>query len=78
MGLAQIEAYREAVRMWNKLVENPGNADAAADQYDVVLGFARTFDAKKDWPDAQSAFRVVMKIAVLNYVQGSLGDVVAR
>ena len=69
MGLAQIEAYREAVRMWNRLVENPGNADAAADQYDVVLGFARTFDAKKDWPDAQSAYRVAMKIAVLNYVK---------
>ena len=68
-GLAQIEAYREAVRSWNRLVEDPRNADAAADQYDVVLGFARTFDAKKDWPDAQSAYRVAMKIAVLNYVK---------
>ena len=68
-GLAQIEAYREAVRTWNRLVEDPRNADAAADQYDVVLGFARTFDAKKDWPDAQSAYRVAMKIAVLNYVK---------
>ncbi|MBV8797494.1 MAG: hypothetical protein JO136_21360, partial [Hyphomicrobiales bacterium] len=67
-GLAQIEAYREAVRSWNRLVDNPKNAAAAAGQYDVVLGFARTFDAKKDWPDAQSAYRVVMKIAVLNYV----------
>ena len=36
---------------------------------DVVLGFARTFDAKKDWPDAQSGYRVAMKIAVLNYVK---------
>src|SRR6202020_2646393 len=68
-GLAQIEAYREAVRSWNRLVEDPRNANAAADQYDVVLGFARTFDAKKDWPDAQSAYRVAMKIAVLNYVK---------
>jgi tetratricopeptide (TPR) repeat protein len=68
-GLAQIEAYREAVRSWNRLVEDPRNADTAADQYDVVLGFARTFDAKKDWPDAQSAYRVAMKIAVLNYVK---------
>ena len=68
-GLAQIEAYREAVRSWNRLVEDPRNADAAADQYDAVLGFARVFDAKKDWPDAQSAYRVAMKIAVLNYVK---------
>ena len=44
-------------------------ANVAADQYDVVLGFARVFDAKKDWPDAQSAYRVAMKIAVLNYVK---------
>jgi hypothetical protein len=68
-GLAQIEAYRDAVRAWNRLVEDSKNADVAADQYDVVLGFARTFDAKKDWPDAQSAYRAAMKIAVLNYVK---------
>jgi tetratricopeptide (TPR) repeat protein/energy-coupling factor transporter ATP-binding protein EcfA2 len=68
-GLAQIEAYREAVRTWSKLVEDPRSADAAADQYDAVLGFARAFDAKKDWPDAQSAYRAAMKIAVLNYVK---------
>ena len=68
-GLAQIEAYREAVRTWNRLVEDPRIAAAAADQYDVVFGFARVFDAKKDWPDAQAAYRVAMKIAVLNYVK---------
>jgi tetratricopeptide (TPR) repeat protein/energy-coupling factor transporter ATP-binding protein EcfA2 len=68
-GLAQIEAYREAVRSWNKLVDDPRSADAAADQYKVVLGFARAFDTQKDWPDAQSAYRVAMKIAVLNYVK---------
>jgi tetratricopeptide (TPR) repeat protein len=68
-GLAQIEAYREAVRSWNRLIDNPGNADADADRYDVVLGFARTFDGKKDRPDAQSAYRVAMKIVVLNYVK---------
>ena len=68
-GLAQIEAYREAVRTWNRLAEDPKNADAAADRYDVVLGFAHAFDANKDWPDAQSAYGVAMKIAVLNYVK---------
>ena len=68
-GLAQIEAYREGVRTWNRLAEDPKNADVAADQYNVVLGFARTFDAKRDWPDAQSAYRVAMKMAVLNYVK---------
>ncbi len=68
-GLAQIEAYREAVRSWNRLVEDPRNANVTTDQYDVVLGFARVFDAKKDWPDAQSAYRAAMKIAVVNYVK---------
>jgi tetratricopeptide (TPR) repeat protein len=68
-GLAQIEAYREAVRSWNRLADDPRSAEAATDQYDAVLGFARMFDAKKDWPDAQSAYRVAMKIAVLNYVK---------
>jgi hypothetical protein len=68
-GLAQIEAYREAVRIWNRLVEDPRIAEAAADQYDVVLGFAHAFDAKKDWPDAEAAYRVAMKVAVLNYVK---------
>jgi energy-coupling factor transporter ATP-binding protein EcfA2 len=68
-GLAQIEAYREAVRTWSRLVEDSTLADAAADQYDVVLGFAHAFDAKKDWPDAEAAYRVAVKIAVLNYVK---------
>jgi len=68
-GLAQIEAYREAVRIWNRLVDDPKISDAAADRYDVVLGFAHVFDAKKDWPDAQAAYRVAKKIAVLNYVK---------
>ena len=54
------------MRSWNRLVEDSKNADVAADQYDVVLGFARTFDAKKDWPDAQSAYKVAQKIANLN------------
>ncbi len=67
-GLGRIEAYREAVRIWNRLVEDPRMADVAANQYDVVLGFAHVFDAKRDWPDAQAAYRVAMKVAVLNYV----------
>ena len=68
-GLAQIEAYRESVRTWNRLVDDPRIATAAADQYDVVMGFAKAFDAQKDWPDAQAAYRVAMKVAVLNYVK---------
>jgi tetratricopeptide (TPR) repeat protein len=68
-GLNQIEAYREAVRTWKRLVEDPRIADVAADQYFVVLGFAHVFDAKRDWPDAQAAYRVAMKVAVLNYVK---------
>ena len=68
-GLAQIEAYREAVRSWSRLVEDPKAAAVAAGQYDTLLGFARAFDERKDWPDAQLAYRVAVKIAVLNYVK---------
>ena len=35
--------------------------------------FARVFDAKKDWPDAQTAYRVAMKIAMFKLRQGSVG-----
>ena len=68
-GLAQLDAYREAVRIWSQLVEDTKTADVAAKQYDVILGLARVFDAKKDWPDAQVAYRAAMKIATLNYVK---------
>ena len=27
------------------------------------------FDAQRDWPDAQTAYRAAMKIAVLNFVK---------
>ena len=67
-GLARIEAYRAAVRTWGQLIEDPKLANLAATQFDVVLGFAHAFDAMKDWPDAQAAYRVAMKIATLNYI----------
>ena len=35
----------------------------------VVSTFARYFEDKKDWPDAQTAHHVAMKIAVFNYVK---------
>ncbi len=44
-------------------------ADWAGGQFDVIQNFAQTFDAKRDWPDAQAAYRVAQKIAVLNYVK---------
>ena len=65
-GLPQIDAYRGAVRIWDRLIDDPKAADFAADQYDLILGLARFFDAKKDWPDAQTAYRVAYKIAALN------------
>jgi tetratricopeptide (TPR) repeat protein len=69
VGLAQIEAYREALRVWSRLVDDPNAQNVAADQFDLVSSFARGFDDTKDWPDAQTAHRVAMKIAVLNYVK---------
>ena len=68
-GLAQIDAYRAAMRIWSRLVDDPQAQNVASQQYDVVLGFAHTFDAKIDWPDAETAYRTAMKIAYLNYVK---------
>jgi tetratricopeptide (TPR) repeat protein len=68
-GVAQIEAYRSATRTWSRLIDDPKAADWASGQYDVVLNLARLFDAQKDWPDAQTAYRAAMKAAVLNYVK---------
>jgi len=68
-GRAQIDAYRAAVRIWSRLVDDPKAENLAAKQYDVVLGFARAFDAQKDWPDTESAYRTAMKMAYLNYVK---------
>ncbi len=69
VGLAQIDAFREAVRIWSRLVADQKAAQSAEDQYDVLLGFADAFSAKKDWPDAQAAYLVAMKVAVMNYVK---------
>jgi tetratricopeptide (TPR) repeat protein len=68
-GLSRIDAYRSAVRTWGRLIDDPNSSDLAAGQYDAVLGIARALDAVKDWPDAESAYRVAEKIAVLNYVK---------
>ena len=56
-------------RIWSRLVADQKAAQSAEDQYDVLLGFADAFSAKKDWPDAQAAYLVAMKVAVMNYVK---------
>ena len=68
-GLARIDAYREAISTWNWLIDDPKAADLVADQFDVVLNIAQAFDATKDRPDAERAYRVAQKIAVMNYVK---------
>jgi hypothetical protein len=68
-GLAQIDAYRMATRVFERMIDDPNAADSAADQFDLVSAFALGFDEKKDWPDAQTAYRAAMKIAVFNYVR---------
>ncbi len=68
-GLAQIDAYRPAMRVYGRMIDDPKAANLAADQFDLVSALARQFDDKKDWPDAQAAHRVAMKIAVFNYVK---------
>ena len=65
-GPTQIDAYRGTVRIWSRLIDDPKAADLAAGQYDLMLGLAKFFDGKKDWPDAQTAYRSAQKIATLN------------
>ena len=43
-----------------------------------MQGLARFFDAKKDWLDAQAAYRVAQKIAVLNLAKDPSNAVLAR
>ena len=72
-GLAQIDAYRAAVQTWKRLTEDKVmGACLAAEQFDVILGFARVFRAKKDWPDAQTAYRIAQKVADMNHVKDPL------
>ena len=68
-GMAQIEAYRTVVRIWSRLIDEPKAADAAAAQYDAILEMANLFDARNDWPDAQFAFLVASKMAMLNFAK---------
>jgi hypothetical protein len=71
-GIAQLEAYRGTVRIWSRMIDDPKAADLAAGQYDVILGLAHIFDAKKDSLDAQTAYRVAQKIANLNLAKDPL------
>ena len=68
-GLAQIDAYRGAVRTWSRLADDPKVANAVAGQFDDMLGLASFFKSKKDWPDAQTAYHLAQKIATLNFVK---------
>ncbi len=68
-GLDQIDAYRAAVRMWGRLVDDPKFADYAGGQYEAALSMAQVFDLNQDWPDARAAYRVAAKMATLNLVK---------
>jgi tetratricopeptide (TPR) repeat protein len=68
-GLARIDAYRSTMRIYGRMIDDPSVASVAAEQFELVSSFARGFDENNDWPDAQAAHRVAMKIAVFNYVK---------
>jgi tetratricopeptide (TPR) repeat protein/energy-coupling factor transporter ATP-binding protein EcfA2 len=70
-GLDQIVAYRSATRTWKRLLDDPKSASAAAKRYDDVIGFARAFDAARDWPDAQTAYGLAQMIALRNFGKDS-------
>jgi tetratricopeptide (TPR) repeat protein/energy-coupling factor transporter ATP-binding protein EcfA2 len=68
-GLARIEAYRSTIRIYGRMIDDPSVANVAAEQFELLSSFARGFDENNNWPDAQAAHRVAMKIAVFNYVK---------
>jgi tetratricopeptide (TPR) repeat protein len=68
-GVPRFEAYRAAVSTWGRLIDDPKVYSSATTHFDDVEGFARVFAKAGDWLDAQTAYRVAMKIAVLNYVE---------
>jgi tetratricopeptide (TPR) repeat protein/energy-coupling factor transporter ATP-binding protein EcfA2 len=70
-GLDQIVAYRSATRTWKRLLDGPNSANEAAKHFDDVIGFARAFDAARDWPDAQTAYDVAQMIALRNFGKDS-------
>src|SRR6202042_3683626 len=43
-GLTQIDAYRSAMRVYGRMIDDPRAADLAADQFDLVSALARGFD----------------------------------
>ncbi len=65
-GLPQIYAYRGAVQIWSRLIDDPEAAELAVGQFESLHGLASFLDGKNDWVDAQSAYRVAQKIAILN------------
>ena len=70
-GLAQIDAYRMATRVWKRMIENPQGKSRAASRYDDLMGFGAAFDAQDDWPDARTAYQVAEAIAQANIVKNA-------
>ena len=66
VGPAQIQAYREAIRTWDRIAELPNSESSLAPHYDDLIGFARAFEASKDWSDAQLAYGVAKRMAGVN------------
>ena len=54
------------MRTWKRLIDDPTSPSSAPKHFEDVQRFAQAFGAAKDWPDAQTAYSVASKIAVLN------------
>ena len=70
-GLEQIDAYRSAIRTWQRLIQNGEDAKWAGEHSagvlrrasDDAVRFAKAFDDANDTPDAQTARNVAEKLA---------------
>ena len=65
-GQDQLDAFRDAVRAWKRIVDRRDPPDFAKGHYDDLLRFAHAFEAAQHWRDASAAYLVAVKMANLN------------
>jgi len=65
-GQDQLDAFRDAVRAWKRIVDRRDPPGFAKGHYDDLLRFAHAFEAAQHWRDASAAYLVALKMANLN------------
>jgi tetratricopeptide (TPR) repeat protein len=67
-SVAQIEAYRDAIRAWKRIAGFAKPPASLKMQADSAVAMARAFADAKDWRDAQSAYWLAKHLFEMNLV----------